>query len=60
MFAPALVSRGENLYRSINTSAMWGTVQRQKLQFECPVKVGKWEGEAKGRGGLGGPGNVRA
>lgn len=55
----ALMSRGENLHGTINTSAMWGTVQRQMLKFECPVKVGGWAGHDKGRAGLGKPGNVR-
>lgn len=29
-----LMGRGENLHGAINTSAMWGTVQRQMLKFE--------------------------
>lgn len=55
----ALMSRGENLRGTISTSAMWGTVQRQMLKFECPVKVGGWAGGNWSRAGLGKPGNVR-
>lgn len=59
MLVSALMGRAENLHGTVNTSAMWGTVQRQMLKFECPIKVGGWAGDDWGRAGLGRPGNVR-
>lgn len=46
------------MHGTVNPSGMWGTVQRQMLKFECPIKVRGWAGEERYRAGLGRPGNV--
>lgn len=33
------LTRGENLHSTVNTSSLWGTVQRQMLKSKSVVKA---------------------